>query len=38
MVKGSQSARMEKVTERIIAHPEDKEKLLVRQEEEWKNR
>ena len=38
LVKGSQSARMEKVTERIIAHPEDKEKLLVRQEEEWKNR
>ena len=38
LVKGSQSARMEKVVERIMAHPEDKEKLLIRQEEEWKNR
>ena len=38
LVKGSQSARMEKVTEIIMAHPENKEKLLVRQEEEWKNR
>ena len=38
LVKGSQSARMEKVVEKIMAHPEDKENLLVRQEEEWKNR
>ena len=38
LVKGSQSTRMEKVTEIIMAHPENKEKLLVRQEEEWKNR
>jgi len=38
LVKGSQSARMEKVVEKIMAHPEDKESLLVRQEEEWKNR
>jgi len=38
LVKGSQSARMEKAVESIMAHPEDKENLLVRQEEEWKNR
>lgn len=38
LVKGSQSIRMEKVIERIMAHPEDKEKLLVRQEEEWLKR
>ena len=38
LVKGSQSARMEKVVEIIMAHPEGKETLLVRQEEEWKNR
>ena len=38
LVKGSQSARMEKAVEIIMAHPEDKETLLVRQEEEWKNR
>src|SRR3989338_4339339 len=38
LVKGSQSARMEKVVEIIMAHPEDKDKLLVRQEEEWKKK
>ena len=38
LVKGSQSARMEKVTEIIMAHPEKKKELLIRQEEEWKNR
>lgn len=38
LVKGSQSARMEKVVEKIMAHPENKENLLVRQEEEWKNK
>ena len=38
LVKGSQSARMERVVEIIMAHPEEKENLLVRQEEEWKNR
>lgn len=37
LVKGSQSARMEKVTESIMAHPENKELLLVRQEKEWQN-
>lgn len=38
LVKGSQSARMEKTVEKIMAHPENKESLLVRQEEDWKNR
>lgn len=35
LVKGSQSMRMEKVVEEVMRHPEDKEKLLVRQEVEW---
>jgi len=35
LVKGSQSIRMERVVEEIMACPEDKEKLLVRQDEEW---
>jgi len=35
LVKGSQSMRMEKVVEEIMAEPEKKEKLLVRQEKEW---
>lgn len=35
LVKGSQSMRMERVVEEIMRHPEDKEKLLVRQEVEW---
>lgn len=38
LVKGSQSMRMEKVVEAIMANPAQKEKLLVRQEKEWKNR
>lgn len=38
LVKGSQSMRMEKVVEEIMANPEEKEKLLVRQEKEWKER
>jgi len=38
LVKGSQSMRMEKIVEEIMAHPEDKDKLLVRQEKEWKER
>ncbi|MEK9161524.1 MAG: UDP-N-acetylmuramoyl-tripeptide--D-alanyl-D-alanine ligase, partial [Patescibacteria group bacterium] len=38
LVKGSQSARMEKAVEKIMAHPENKETFLVRQEEEWKNK
>ncbi|MHB0978035.1 MAG: UDP-N-acetylmuramoyl-tripeptide--D-alanyl-D-alanine ligase [Minisyncoccota bacterium] len=39
LVKGSQSGiRMERVVEKIMAHPEDKEKLLVRQDKEWRGR
>ncbi|MFA6253661.1 MAG: UDP-N-acetylmuramoyl-tripeptide--D-alanyl-D-alanine ligase [Candidatus Paceibacterota bacterium] len=34
-VKGSQGMRMEKVVEEIMAHPEGKAKLLVRQDKEW---
>ncbi|MES2059545.1 MAG: UDP-N-acetylmuramoyl-tripeptide--D-alanyl-D-alanine ligase [Patescibacteria group bacterium] len=37
-VKGSQGMRMEKVVEKIIAFPEFKSKLLVRQEAEWSRR
>ncbi|MES2408839.1 MAG: Mur ligase family protein [Patescibacteria group bacterium] len=37
-VKGSQGMRLEKVVERIMADPKQKEKLLVRQEKEWVNR
>lgn len=38
LVKGSQSMRMEKVVEEIMANPELKEQLLVRQEKEWQDR
>ena len=38
LIKGSQGMRMEKIVEEIMAHPEDKEKLLVRQEKEWSRR
>jgi len=38
LIKGSQGIRMEKIVEEIMAHPEDKEKLLVRQEKAWKNK
>lgn len=38
LVKGSQGMRMEKVVEEIMAHYEDAEKLLVRQEKEWKDK
>ncbi len=38
LVKGSQSMRMERAVEEIMAHPEDASDLLVRQEDEWKNR
>ncbi|MEA2112740.1 MAG: UDP-N-acetylmuramoyl-tripeptide--D-alanyl-D-alanine ligase [Patescibacteria group bacterium] len=38
LIKGSQSIRTEKVTEEVMLHPEDKEKLLVRQEPEWLKR
>lgn len=35
LVKGSQSMRMERIVEEVMAHPEQKGELLVRQEEEW---
>lgn len=38
LVKGSQSSRMEKVVEEIMARPELKEELLCRQEKEWQER
>lgn len=38
LVKGSQSIRLEKVVEALMAHPEQKKKLLVRQDEEWMKR
>lgn len=38
LIKGSQGTRMEKITEEIMAHPENKGELLVRQEREWQNR
>ncbi len=38
LVKGSQAMRMERVVEEVMRHPEDKEKLLVRQEPEWLSR
>ncbi len=38
LIKGSQAMRLERVVEEIMRHPEDKSKLLVRQEEEWLSR
>ncbi len=38
LIKGSQSMRMEKITEEIMARPALKEQLLVRQEKEWSKR
>jgi UDP-N-acetylmuramoyl-tripeptide--D-alanyl-D-alanine ligase len=39
LAKGSQNTIfMERLVEEIMLHPEDKEKLLVRQEVEWKTR
>jgi UDP-N-acetylmuramoyl-tripeptide--D-alanyl-D-alanine ligase len=35
LIKGSQSMRMERAVLEIMAHPEDAQTLLVRQEEEW---
>lgn len=37
-VKGSQLIRLEKTVEEIMLHPEDKEKLLCRQDPEWQKR
>jgi UDP-N-acetylmuramoyl-tripeptide--D-alanyl-D-alanine ligase len=38
LVKASQGIRAEKIIEEIMANPEEAEKLLVRQDTEWKNR
>jgi UDP-N-acetylmuramoyl-tripeptide--D-alanyl-D-alanine ligase len=38
LVKGSQRVRMERTVAEIMAHPEDKVNLLVRQEKEWMER
>ena len=38
LIKGSQGIRMEKIVEEIMAEPEKAEKLLVRQNEYWKNK
>jgi UDP-N-acetylmuramoyl-tripeptide--D-alanyl-D-alanine ligase len=38
LVKGSQGVRMERAVEEIMAHPENKEALLVRQDPEWLKR
>ena len=38
LIKGSQAMRMERVVEEIMRYPEDKAKLLVRQEPEWLGR
>lgn len=38
LVKGSQGMRLERVVEEIMAEPERRQELLVRQEEVWKNR
>jgi len=38
LIKGSQSIRMEKAVEEVMLHSERKEKLLVRQDEEWSRR
>jgi UDP-N-acetylmuramyl pentapeptide synthase len=38
LIKGSQSVRLERTVEEIMAFPEEKEKLLVRQDKEWQGR
>lgn len=38
LVKGSQGARMERIVVEIMANPEARHKLLVRQEKEWEVR
>lgn len=37
LVKGSQGARTEKIIEKIMAHPDLREKLLPRQNRTWRN-
>ena len=38
LVKGSQSLRMERVVEQVMAEPERRKELLVRQDNEWLSR
>jgi len=38
LIKGSQGIRMERAVEEVMAHPEQAGSILVRQDEEWKNR
>ncbi len=38
LVKGSQGMRMEKITEALMAHPEQASKVLCRQSEDWKRK
>ena len=38
LIKGSQSMRMERVVEEIMAHPEQASELLCRQDDYWKNK
>ena len=38
LIKGSQSMRMERVTEALLLDQANKERLLVRQDEEWKKK
>jgi len=38
LVKGSQSTRMERVVEAVMAEPEHRRDLLVRQDDEWRRR
>ena len=38
LLKGSQGIRMERAVEEVMLHPEDKEKILCRQDKEWSKR
>nr|MDA3814941.1 hypothetical protein [Patescibacteria group bacterium] len=38
LVKGSQGMRMEKIVAEIMRNPREKEKLLVRQEQKWREK
>ena len=38
LIKGSQSMRMERITEELLANPEEADKILARQDKYWKNK
>jgi UDP-N-acetylmuramoyl-tripeptide--D-alanyl-D-alanine ligase len=38
LIKGSQGVRMEKITKELMADPLDADKLVCRQDEDWKNK